>query len=219
MAAEKYSRLAPKGEAALLAGAVERLQSIMGMVSDRERRDPEFGAYLTLVREIGLLGYALSKGATCPTNIRYSAYAVLVRRFGVLGARHLIEITKPKSGNRWILDLRERLPAEQLGDSREAEAAARNRDDAALLAAFMRARKSGIRAPEALTKAVTSLDRISRGEDGAKKAITRAIEAARVRGYVDPLWPSVAAAFGFADKPDLSLEDLPRKGRPKNCDP
>ena len=163
---------------------------------------------------------------------RYRALRILVHRFGRADTYLLTLMAAAKSQQDWVLDIRERKDAKKSdGGKRDHEAEQRHSDyiigsevykrmkagqsKAEAIAAVKEDYRTG--APYPSNGGFPSLNRTVRnlpGPDAIEKMLNRFRHEARRRGYVDPY--AASGLIPFAREPDLKLNDIPNRGRPRN---
>jgi hypothetical protein len=211
------SDAAPSHDLIAITEQVKKQLLLLKMAERSMARDPDVAAVVELNGDVNLLAEMLKVDwHEAPLRQRCRALRILVRRFGNLGARHMMNLAADVSPLRLRLVLRERTDVERCDGGEERKRIDREWKDARLEAATRRHRSNGIAYEDALLKAAKEvLGSISGGAEGVKKARTRAAARAQERGFVDPTAPLAAVYLGAPVEPQVTVADLPRRGRPR----
>jgi hypothetical protein len=184
-------------------------------LNEATKRNPRLAAAIELQHEFEFLA-AVATGEYSRPYHRRKAARILVRRFGALGARHLIASMLPVGHSEYRLILKPREDAERRdrgGIRREVE---QQWQDYQLLEEVLKQREKGLSPGPSIEAAQRILGRPITVE-GGKKALARAQNMARKRGFADPFAVFKAAILGGTYEPGIKLGDLPRPGRPKKA--
>lgn len=206
-------------DATVIRRAIARQRRLEAYLQAASEQDSELKAAEELRSDFEFLASCatLSRYATRPRN-QIRLRRILIRRFGALGARYLLLCSANVSDTHFRIILRERNDQEKPDGGRSRRNLRRDVADYELLSAVMRQeRVHGLTGDAAIKAALKDLSRVSRGVEGAKKALNRARKNARERRYADPMATFLPMFFGFpVGEPALKVAELRGRGRPKN---
>lgn len=215
MPADDEASKPPSRDAKVIAERVQRQRRFDRFWQQSLERKPRLAAAVELREEFELLAAIASGGYHRPKQLREAA-RILVRRFGALGSRHLIASMLEDADTPYRLILRKRANAERPDKGKTRQAIDQDWEDYRFLEAVEKQRQEGTSRDEAIEAVQRKFD-LPLTIEGGKKVLARARKRARERGYADPYAPFKAAIIGGPYEPDIKVEDLPRRGRPKNA--
>jgi hypothetical protein len=198
--------------------AVARQRRFEAYVQRAAERNPRFKVADELLRDLDFLSsYASLPGFAARPGKRFRMLRILVRRFGALTARYLLLMAAEVSDTHFRIVLQERKDKERPDRGRSRRNFQRAVEDYELLLAVQRQeRLYGLSGEAAIKAANKELNQVTRGVDGAKKALKRARRDARERGFADPMAAFLPMFLGLSvDEPPLKVADLRGPGRPK----
>ncbi|MBN8813889.1 MAG: hypothetical protein J0J06_00410 [Sphingomonas sp.] len=166
-----------------------------------------------LTRDLAWMAGALANPVHA--SVRFRAIRALAKRVGKSTARHLIDLTKPSIDQPFKLTLAHREDADLPDGGQARRERAKAGSAAAMVYLATGNQNLGMRAEEARDSAREALGKISSGDEGTKKAIREGKKGARQRGYILPAAPEMVMYFGLELEPDVLVESIRDRGRPK----
>lgn len=182
-------------------------------------------------REFEQVATAAQDWSAATFGQRFRALRILVHRFGLEDTYLLTLMAAPKSQQEWMLNVRERKDAEKSDSGKRDKEfeqqhldyivgnevyqrmkAGQSKVDA--IAAVKEDYRTG--APYPSSGGFPALNRTKRnlpGPDAIEKMLNRFRHEARRRGYINPY--AASGLVPFAREPELKLNDIPSRGRPR----